>query len=107
MTDFTLTVPYTLFQDRCHPPEQTVGGQPKTGDRCFYGLNTLGGGMFQTVWTTVTGSLVLYHLYCTGYRVNLLGRGDNQVALVDLTKGEDPSCTGKCSFWIEVYVRGE
>ncbi|APG78838.1 RNA-dependent RNA polymerase [Wenling crustacean virus 12] len=81
---------YTLFQDRTNPPEQLPNGKPKPGPRCHYGLNTLGEGMFQKVWTTVTGCAILYHLYSTGYKVNLLGSGDNQVALVDVPSGENP-----------------
>lgn len=46
--------------------------------------------MFQKVWTTFTGCSIMYHLYGTGYRVNLLGSGDNQVALVDIPENTDP-----------------
>lgn len=48
---------YTLFQDRCNPPQQGPDGNPIPGPRCMFGLNTLGEGMFQKFVPVFTNRL--------------------------------------------------
>ena len=81
-----------LFQDRCLPPESDLLGNPIEGPRFVKGLESLGEGMFQKLWTTVTAMLILSYIEDEDIYPELMGSGDNQVIMAkvpdDMTRQE-------------------
>jgi len=79
---------FCLFQDRdCIPEQDPKTGLPILGPRCVYGLNSLGEGMNQKLWTLITSSLILYYTKGSSSEIDSIGSGDNQLLLLKIDDG--------------------
>lgn len=80
--EMTHVVPLSLwwfFQDPTNIPFQNTSGLPTQGPRCTYGLHTMGEGMYQRLWTLVTGCGIMAKMYRDNLDCELMGSGDNQL----------------------------
>ncbi|AJG39154.1 RNA-dependent RNA polymerase [Wenzhou Crab Virus 1] len=67
-----------FFQDSSRPPQQSADGEPCAGDRAFPGLHSMGEGMYQKLWTLVTGCGIMAQMYKRNLECGIMGSGDNQ-----------------------------
>lgn len=76
-----------FFQDDARVPEQGPDGLPIPGERAFYGLHTMGEGMYQRLWTLITSCGIKNNLRALGLDCDIMGSGDNQLITCNVPKG--------------------
>ena len=85
-----------LFQDSAGMPEQANNGHPVAGARSYPGTATFGEGMFQKLWTLVTGCEILESLESSGLNPSIFGSGDNQIIPCNQPKDRSPQDVQAC-----------
>lgn len=82
-----------LMQDRFNSPEQDNDGYPLEDlETCMLGGLTMGKGMWQKLWTILTGCMELIVLEKAGVR-EVLDQGDNQTLVIYTRPGQGKNTT--------------